>query len=326
MKKSIYLHIGYPKAASTTLQKGLFNKHSQLLNLGTFPTRNIGVDTALHSEDAFYLKDESIKDFYYGLCNKDSSIYNEQDTRALYNILNNKYIMPTDKQVIFSNERITSTYFAFSDNFKKADRVKAVFDQVKVIIVIRKQDEWIKSQYRDHPFNPTDLSKGNPVDINEFIDISLSSDEVYYLEALKYDKVIDKYVYLFGINNVCVLLMEELQSNVESFCKKLSNFMCIDYDEVVTLLKSKHENTGVPSRYNKYRQFKRRYSSKLKYIKPFFSKKMRERLEQKLKSGNREKFNINDKNKNSLQEFYKESNKTLLTKYNLSVDKYKYFL
>ena len=33
MKKELFLHIGYPKTATTTLQEYLFSKHSELIDI-----------------------------------------------------------------------------------------------------------------------------------------------------------------------------------------------------------------------------------------------------------------------------------------------------
>ena len=46
----IFFHIGFPKAASTTLQKQLFANHPQLVNLGLYPTSNVGNDNFKFSE------------------------------------------------------------------------------------------------------------------------------------------------------------------------------------------------------------------------------------------------------------------------------------
>lgn len=45
------VHVGYPKAASTSLQKHLFDRHPQIRNLGVFPTGNVGEDSDYINEN-----------------------------------------------------------------------------------------------------------------------------------------------------------------------------------------------------------------------------------------------------------------------------------
>lgn len=42
----VYIHIGYAKAASSTLQKHLFDKHPKINNLGIYSTNNLGKDSS----------------------------------------------------------------------------------------------------------------------------------------------------------------------------------------------------------------------------------------------------------------------------------------
>ena len=63
----VVFHIGYPKAASTTLQKHLFCCHSDLNSLALFPRKNAGLEAVTRRENIPYLESEDLRKFYKAL-------------------------------------------------------------------------------------------------------------------------------------------------------------------------------------------------------------------------------------------------------------------
>ena len=57
--KKIFFHVGFPKSASTTLQKQLFDKHSKINYLGVYPTGNVGQDSDESNTDTLFKKNYS---------------------------------------------------------------------------------------------------------------------------------------------------------------------------------------------------------------------------------------------------------------------------
>lgn len=319
---NIYIHIGYAKSASTTLQKQLFNRHSEINNLGLFPTQNVGKDSDYIDESCLYLKDENLQKFYHNLVRLRGIDYLNSNTNEFFN---EKLKMYIDKRKInlFSNEKFTSVFFSHDDIVSKADRLKGIFPDAKIIIIIRNQLNLIKSQYRDHPFNPRNLTIGKSVSINEWIKISYNTESVYFLDSLKYNEVIDYYEEIFDKKNVKVFLLEDLANDIEFFAKEISGFMDINYDETLNLLLNKRENTSVSKKYNFYRKIRRKipFQFKLSKVVP---EVIKNQILNKLKSGKKEEFQINRYWVKQLEEYYSDSNLELEEKYGLNLKKYNY--
>lgn len=83
------VHIGYPKAGSTTLQQNLFAQHSEIINLGLYPTANVGNPSSankVREQQEFnvpYLKDGRIKSLYSELVQADGIVFDHQKNESL---------------------------------------------------------------------------------------------------------------------------------------------------------------------------------------------------------------------------------------------------
>ena len=86
---SIIFHIGYPKAGSTTLQKSLWARCSDIVNLGSYPLENLGIDSV---DNKLYERqpvnfDSRIKQFYNSINIPDSYDYKKSVTTDLFDQL-----------------------------------------------------------------------------------------------------------------------------------------------------------------------------------------------------------------------------------------------
>lgn len=309
---NICFHIGFPKSASTTLQKHLFDKHSQINFLGIYPTSNIGQDSSFINSKTLFLRDKNLQIFHNRMTECEGIEYFNQDKDKLIKSINS--LLDKNKLNLFSNERFSSVLFAHPDRAQKAQNIKQIFPNAKILIVIRNQIDIIKSQYRDHPFDPRCLTLGKPVSIEEWIDINISMKNINFFKSIKYSEIINYYIYLFGESNVKVVLFEDLINDLEYFSKEISLFLGIDSNETFSLLNGKKENIGVPLSLNKYRQFKRRIST-------FIPKKLKQNIAvrkidnilfSKLKYGKKQKICINNDYKNKIYEYYYFDNLKLI--------------
>ena len=322
---NVFVHVGLPKAASTTLQKHLFNRYDTMLNLGVYPVNNIGQDSVGIDRSACYLKDSRIKEFYsHLLCDDELSFDYQKAVNDLHNIIES-HLSSNHKSVVFSDEKITSTFFSHNDLFLKGRRLKKLFPSAKIIFVLRDQLEWLKSQYRDQPFDPRCLDIGRPVSFSKWIEISSWSDEVNVFSMLRYNELVGAYEKLFGQDNVCVLLFEEMVNDLPGFCQQLSSFMGIDYDKTLALLTGKNENMGVSRNYNRFRAFKRKcflcgltgnviFDSVLDMMEPLF------------RSDNKQLIALTGSQHKRLSELFSKSNTLLNNRKRLGMRKYGYSL
>ena len=182
LRNKTVFHIGFPKSASTTLQKKLFDKHAQINFMGIYPTGNIGQDAGKNNIDTLYLKNGSLKKFHCCLTDLEGIEYYFSKVESYYSEV--ELLMSTDKINIFSNERFTSVLFTHKDRAEKARRIKCFFPDAKIIIVLRNQLDIIKSQYRDHPFDPRNLyANRKSVSIDEWINRDFLNYDISFVKS-----------------------------------------------------------------------------------------------------------------------------------------------
>lgn len=317
---NIYFHIGYPKSASTTLQKQCFNKHNEIINLGLYPTNNVGLDTEKIDENSYYISDKNVKLFYDNLLKKDEISYQFTKNHLLLDDLLNKY-QDKNKAIVFSEERITSVFFTHPDIGLKANRIKKLIPNAKIIIVIRNQVDALTSMYADFPFDPRSFSIGKPIDIDKWVDTVLDNEFIYYREMLNYFNVIEHYSDLFGVENICILLFEELINKKDEFSNKLSHFMNINRSETLKLLSDKHENKRVSHRFNIARSLKNKYIPYIS-IRSILGNNVVDKLISFLKEGSSKKYKMNSKTREKVYNYYMNCNTQLSEKYDLNVKYY----
>lgn len=319
-RKNIVFHVGLPKSASTSLQKNLFYKHSQIHSLSIYPNDNIGIDEG----DDFNLPDD-INYIYDVICTKDSIDCTPEVIKDCKNLIERRTSF--DKVNVLSNERVTSVLFSHKDRFVKAERIFKMVPNVKILIIIRNQINLIKSQYRDHPFDLRAVGAVNiPVSIDDWILRDLSRVDVSFMESLDYYKLIKSYETIFGKNKIKIMLFEDLISQKLSFSRELSDFLDINEDETFKHLSAEKRNAGVSKNFNKYRWLK----SKLLLFIPRFVKgsnaikELDMKVQKLLKRGQQENIKLNDKSHDIILGMYSDSNKRLMLEYKLNLNKYGY--
>lgn len=330
-----FFHIGYPKAASTSLQKNLFAESPNLVNLGLYPTSNIGNDALTNQPDNIpYLKDERIRQLYQAISLSGSLEFDLESTKKLWDQIRSDYEALDrrclKKSIILSHESITSARFANPSLLEKASRIRDIFGPIRIIIVTRRQQDVLKSLYRDHPFDPRTMeSRPRPVNFNEWLEIDLSRASLSVAHSLYFDRLLYLYEKLFGKENILVLPMELMQLNLESFSGALSKFMGIDSNSTFRLLNRPPQNTSVSGLGNRYRVLKARYAPKLSLIKPLkapllkFDRYVFGHLK---KIGRPPSVNISSQHENLLFNLYAKSNTNLSRDYDLSLDSLGYYV
>ena len=318
----IAIHIGYPKSASTTLQKHLFSKHPDINSFSSYPTKNIGVDSSEIDYSARYLSNDNLKNFYQRLSNETSSDFDHQAISSL--TADFKKDFSTSQCNLFSSEFFTSVFFSNKNLEEKANRLSDVFPDAKIVVIVRNQLDIIKSQYKDHPFDPRNLTSGKPLSLNEFIAHLLDFDhEIKYLDSLRYFEKANIYEQLFSANNICVLCMEDLKHDLRSFSSKVSDFLHIDSKSTEELLTHRHENRGVGSRYNTYRKMVRNYYP-AKVLHFMLANVFKIDVKKILTNSSSKVEDISLQNINRLTEYFGKSNFKLANKYAIDVVKYQY--
>jgi len=272
-------HVGYPKAASTMLQKQLFALHPSLINLGLYPSSNIGNDNVkpLDQENFDkipYLSDSRIKALYKILTQSGGLEFDFEAAKSLWQQIANDYATSNSHReissnIVLSHEAVTSGRFAHPEILEKARRIREVFGCIKIIMICRRQQEMLKSLYRDHPFDPRSLeSRPRPVGFREWLAIDLERGPLSLTKSLYFDRAASVFEDLFGQDNVLVLPMELLQSDLRLFSEQISGFLGIEYEPTYLLLDNPPINAGISAYGYKYRLMKAKLMPWIKYLGP----------------------------------------------------------
>jgi hypothetical protein len=214
----IYIHIGLHKTGSTFLQKRLF------------PALPVNLITGV---DIKYISDS------------------EQFVPEVFLEL----IEKRKKSAEFADTVISQEGFSGSsdgnparDPFRIAERLKAVFDDAKIIIVTRKPDDYIRSLYA---FRVT--ARG--LETRTF-DEYMNDKKEQLKRKLDTAPLIEKYRRLFGKNAVLALEYETLKDSPEKFTTEILDFMNTQpVREIVYIV----ENKGIKS--EKIIEFHRKMNS-----------------------------------------------------------------
>jgi len=234
----IYFHIGYPKAASTTLQYNLFLNHSQI--------NYLSYKAQLKDRNAFQSNPTTHK-LYKLIEETDDLVYDPEELKQIYN----KHFDPEidmSKCNVFSSEGVTQ---GMVDHELCATRIKSILPDAKIIIVIRRQQDLIRSWYEMNYYKP--YSKTN-LSLNDWVKDKSNLKQTIFLSGLDYHQIISHYRFLFGSENVLVLLFEWLKMEPDYFFDRLSECLNIERDEIQGHLTNKSNNPASIQRLHKIRK------------------------------------------------------------------------
>ena len=220
---NLYLHIGYPKTATTTLQKHVFQHHPDINYLGIKGVEREGVD-----EHTYQIFNELIKNSKTEF-DKDKIMC----CKTYLNTILNQNQNNLHQSLLFSHEDILDS--RQQDVITRADLLKEFFKDAKVIIILRNQVDLIRSMYDMEPHEPLGI-KDRYYAFDKWIDLSFNYYGKSFLCGLNYHRIVEHYRKLFGENNVEILLFEDILNKPVEFCNQISCFMKINPDTTQSLL------------------------------------------------------------------------------------------
>ena len=198
MKK--YIHLGFPKNFSTSLQRSYFPLHPDLMHLGIGSIEsNLGyIDSGIEKSMELYLR--TCKHFKY--------FENEKKIKERFE----KYF-----ELAWNKEKIpgiSAEHLSFSftydsiSTFEKAHRLKNIFQNgTTIIILVRSQLELIESLFKESVRN------GFGGSFQYYTELLFKYQDRNYFYDLAYSKIISLYKGLFGSENVHVRFFEDYRQN-----------------------------------------------------------------------------------------------------------------
>lgn len=215
----LFLHIGYPKCFSTTLQRGYFSKHEDIYYGG------VGIESNIDflSDDLNLLFESGIIYFNRYLFNKELPTFHKSVDKFLDSA------KTSGRRIAgFSSEHLIFNFSPQGVDYRdKVDRIITLFgNDLKIIMILRKQSDLIISLYKEY------VRMGYLYSFPEFIEWLFKYQDRNFYYELMYSEVV-KYLLSKGIlsDNIFIRWFEDYKNanvnNIGKLYDELSDFLAI---------------------------------------------------------------------------------------------------
>lgn len=221
-----FVHIGYPKNFSTSLQYDFFAVHPQLFHLGIGPNLAYS-DPLVDAAFEVYLK--TTKGFKYAEV--------EPRLQQHFNEVFRRAEASGKKAITASSEHLSFAFANDSIDFetKMARLAKLFGNDTQIILIIRNQFDLIKSLYRES------VRVGFPGSFGEYVYLFYKYQDRNYCYDLRYDLVFDCLLKHFKREHLHLFVFESMRASSGELVRegdkiKLLSDLCtkmdIDYTEI----------------------------------------------------------------------------------------------
>jgi hypothetical protein len=174
----VFIHIGYPKTATSWLQKSILPQNPEIAFWHVRAPQHAWLEELVTAHEF---------DF---------------DARRLRSSYAKHKASVTAQAIGISWESFSGDVFAGGHNSRRnATRLHAVFPEASIVVFIRNQFDMIDSLYRQY------VQEGGACSIHRFLDLQFPSRVCFSLDHLCYDRLIRCYHDLFGPDNLYVGLV-----------------------------------------------------------------------------------------------------------------------
>jgi len=225
------IHVGLRKAASTTLQKGLFAKLPELNYFGMW------------IDDEIRFADPRIPELIQRIILSDGVNYDGAAARDLAEEAILSKLSPTRINTL-SDEKLGGFWRGYADRRLIAERLKDLFGNLRIIVMVREQIDHFLANYialgGEYKLAPDRLRVRLPV--TDHLEYMMRYPDYEQLGHLKMGQLTTMYADIVGRDNICVLLFEEMRDDLQLFARRIGGFLGVDADKVVACLRDRHEN------------------------------------------------------------------------------------
>lgn len=205
MVENVYFHIGFPKTATTFLQKAIYPFLKKV--------HYIPILTQQRYEK------EIFKILFEDLSDDESRLL----TKMLLNNTSKRDVLYSQEE--FSTGSISTRFLSIQDKRNVLKNIKKIFSQqeLKIIIGIREQRDIIRSFYLQH------LHQGGTNSLEDFLYqfglSGASSHPCAFLDSFKYCRYLDEVIETVGSGNYYVYIYENLSIEPRRFVEELLGFL-----------------------------------------------------------------------------------------------------
>jgi len=209
--KPRFIHVGYPKCASTTLQYDVFYAHPEIYHLGW---GNQDTETGWADDEiaaAFEVDLRMAKSHQYDILPAQKALKRHFD----YFDRDDRY-----KAIGLSWESLCFTLAYDVDPVIKASRLLKLFgDGTKIVLIVRNQFELIRSMYFEM------VRDGLSKTFDEYLEFLHFHPYASLTSDLDYARMVQIFGDFFGQDNLLVVPFEDLITKKEFYIKTICNFV-----------------------------------------------------------------------------------------------------
>lgn len=218
------IHPGFAKTATTTLQQGVFPRHSQIHYLGV-PSD----DPTLHQ-------------LLRLIATEDSTRF---DIDAVRTALLPHLAPPLRRRVtLLSYENFT--LYEAKDKGLVAARLHALLGSCRILFTLRRQEDLVASWYLQKLGKY--LRDQRYLTAKQYFRMKLKDPSRSILDDVDYDGTIACYERVFGRDNIGIFPYEQLRADPPGFIEALAGFLSVDAAEFGRLLRTAHLNPAEAQR------------------------------------------------------------------------------
>ena len=227
------IHVGLPKTATTLLQAHLFPRHSQIAYLGKY------------IEGGSKFRDDAVRTVIMSTTRGDVFNADVDRCRRVFS----RGILPTlgaNRVPLWSNEGLTAG--GQLRRRARAENLRAVFGDCRVIITLRHPVRFVESMYLQKLKTAHHRSEWRIgvaprcFTIDEWLRRQWRHPEKGALSHLDYARTIEILADVFGRDALGVFLFEQLVEDAERFVGSLCRFLGVDAKEGAALTAGKRAN------------------------------------------------------------------------------------
>ena len=299
----LFIHPGFPKTATTSLQDHFFGRHPQILHLAQpYDTRTREMEEVLMQPDGYFDADR-FRDLFDRITAGDDG-----------------------KKVRVLSEEAYITYNSLRAPI--ARRLHELFPDAEIVFTIRNQIDCLKSYYvgKARMLRGPAPYRNRHVTLENYLQFSMARWERSFLGTMNYERAIRFYEELFGRDRIHILTFEDFIGDRDGFFADLCRILGVDAAVVPELFTEKsHSNARSTSRLVFYTKLRSVLlpNVPLRDLVPGGAR-LHGVLEKYLSRGATEKVEIPEKWKMILSERYAAGNRALAENYGLDLKKYDY--
>ena len=319
--KKLFLHIGYPRTGTKTLQFYLFRKHNEINYLGRHPDRQISHIPII--DKIFGTSDEDYNNKKVNLVNEFKELKFDW---SKINLISDEFFLLND--ILYDHASLDRSLNRLNDICKENNII------IKVFFNIRNQAGIIKSLYSAS--YQTSLKTNMEKILDAFINNNKDSYLDNFIKSFNYQEMFFKISQIVGKENVRFFLYECFQNDQEKYLKILSDYLKINEKESIYLCQNKHahkmsDTISSDSELNsksqlilhKFKMLELNYlllknlpKKIVKFFEIIFTKKKISNNEIKSKRLALQKdFDIMKNNQNYIKDYYRISNRKIFNKF-----------